>query len=135
MPTKVVENSPWVRIERASKTEWGDTLITFVIKMPKFLVAQLNTHSNIRRNSASTRAIPLKTQLDRLEANLYIPPEIYKNQKGMSGSELLSPQDYDSLTTKLEEYYFNILDPFIEDLTRQYNAHKQPPGRDLEAFM
>ncbi len=98
MVTTENNNGFWTRVEKASSSPSGDKLITFVIRMPKFLVAQFNTHRMISRNSASTRAIPIASQLNR---DIYFPPTLYKNQKVMAGSELLSEEDYTDLTNKL----------------------------------
>lgn len=126
--------SPWVRLNLASTNYLGEKLITFVIKMPKFMVAQFNTHRNISKNSASTRAIPIKKQFDRVGNDLFIPPVLTKNQKGMSSSTLIPPDDYEAAEKLIVSYYFNTAQPFVDELSNKYNIHKQHSGRYLEPF-
>ena len=128
-------NEPWVTTELVSKSpKTDDILITFVIDMPKFLVAEFNTHRMISRNSASTRAIPLKTQLARLNDALFIPPNLYENCKGMAGKELMPPKDYDTCIRQIKGTYMYYIRPLVERLA-ELNVHKQHAGRYLEPWM
>lgn len=62
----------------------GSELITFNITLPKFLLAQLNTHRAFSRNTESSRAIPTHRMAARaLEAPVE-PPEWFKGAGGMS---------------------------------------------------
>lgn len=125
----------WVKLERASENPWGDKILTFVIKMPKFLVAQFNTHSMVRRNSASTRAIPTATQTKRIDSDMFIPPVWTLNKKGMAGTEILSPELSMYLNSELTRYYTDVHEPFYTSLSEKYKIHKQHLGRYSEPFM
>lgn len=46
----------------------GDEFITFEIEYPRMILAELNTHRMLSRNSASSRAIPFKKMLEQLTA-------------------------------------------------------------------
>lgn len=46
----------------------GDEFITYEIEYPRMILAELNTHRALSRNSASSRAIPLKKMLEQLTA-------------------------------------------------------------------
>lgn len=67
--------------------ETGDRLTTFLIhKMPKCLLAELNTHRMFSRNAASSRAIPVKKVIEQVQKDPFIPHWTL-NQKGMQGVE------------------------------------------------
>lgn len=64
-------------------------IVTYAVRFPRFILAEVNTHRCFSRNSASSRAIPLKTFLKMVQEQPYIPIFWGKNQKGMqSGAEL-----------------------------------------------
>lgn len=70
-----------------SINEFGHRLTTFVITFPRMILAEFNTHRMLSRNSASSRAIPFKTMLYRVEENPFIPIRWMKDHKGMQGNE------------------------------------------------
>jgi thymidylate synthase ThyX len=49
-----------------SISPYGHRLTTFEVVMHRFVLAEFNTHRVFSRNSASSRAIPLAKQLDRV---------------------------------------------------------------------
>ncbi len=67
-----------------SITKFGHRLTTFVLRLPKFIVAEFNTHRLLSRNSASSRAIPFKTNVKNIIASSFIPDRFPKNHSGMS---------------------------------------------------
>lgn len=64
----------------------GSELITFSITLPKFLLAQLNTHRVFSRNTESSRAIPTYRMIARVLEAPVEPPEWFKGAGGMSPS-------------------------------------------------
>lgn len=46
---------------------------TLVVRIPRIVLAELNTHRAFSRNSASSRAIPAKTMRERVLSDPYIP--------------------------------------------------------------
>jgi hypothetical protein len=60
----------------------GERLTTFVLVLPKFLLAQLNTHRAFSRNAASSRAIPTRTML-RMVWQEPVWPQWGRNGRGM----------------------------------------------------
>lgn len=78
------------RIERDSITRYGERLITFVGTFPRFILAELNTHKMISKSSASSRAIPVATQLKRLANDPFLPIYWGRNQSGMQAAEELT---------------------------------------------
>ena len=48
---------------------------TFVIVLPRNMLAEFNTHRDLSRNSASSRAIPTKTFLRKILSDTFVPEE------------------------------------------------------------
>lgn len=62
----------------------GERLTTIEFELPKFLVAQFNTHSMIRRNSASSRAVPTWKLIQQVMEDPFVPEIFGAYGKGMS---------------------------------------------------
>jgi thymidylate synthase ThyX len=60
-------------------------IATLVIRMPRLILAQFNTHRMFSRSAQSSRAIPVKKLLADVYANPYVP-EFRENEKGMQSS-------------------------------------------------
>ena len=80
------------KILRDSVTPDGVRLTTFEVSFPRIVLAEFNTHRTLSRNSASSRAIPVKTMLERVKNDPFLPVFWGKNQKGMQAEEALSPE-------------------------------------------
>ena len=65
----------------------GNRCTTFILEFPRIILAELNTHRVLSRNSASSRAIPYKTMLKRIRKTPFIPIAWQKDHKGMQGTE------------------------------------------------
>ena len=108
-------------------------LTTLELTMPKWLVAQLNTHRCFSRNSASSRAIPLKTLRAQVLENPYIPSEWPRNQKGMQGGEPLDA----SHAGASERAWRQALNDACKhhEWLEHLGVHKEVSNRLLEPFM
>ena len=71
----------------------GKRLTTLVLVIPRIVVAELNTHRALSRNSASSRAIPFKKMLEQLEAQTFVPTAFQKDHSGMQGTEYFTDED------------------------------------------
>lgn len=103
---------------------------TFLFYIPKLLLAQFNTHRQLVRGVASSRAINLKMFRDDVVENPYIPT-FTSNKKGMQGG-LLSVLD-----TELAKHCVTWLRHFslkAHELLESRGVHKQQANRYLEAF-
>jgi len=70
--------------------ETGDRLTTFLLhRFPKILWQEPLTHRSLSRNSASSRAIPIKKVIEQVKNDPYIP-DWTAHQKGMVGSDSLT---------------------------------------------
>lgn len=123
-------------------------LVTFEVTMPRFVLAEFNTHRMFSRNSASSRAIPLSKQIERLQINPFIPIHWGAAQKGMQAfkecNEPLSlPQETHGKLQNLrydgsrEDAWTSLMDQSIEIVQCYEDAgyHKQIPARLLEPWM
>lgn len=70
----------------------GVRLTSLEVTFPRYILAEFNTHRVFSRNSASSRAIPVKTRVQQVRENPFIP-EFTKNKKGMSADEVLVDDD------------------------------------------
>lgn len=81
------------RIEEDSIGPSGIRITTFVLKYPRFIHSELMTHRVFSRNASSSRAIPLKKQIEDLKQDIAYPIEFRKNKSGMQGGEPLADAD------------------------------------------
>lgn len=97
---------------------------------PRTILAEFNTHAMIRRNAASSRAIPTISLIKKIESNPFLP-EFRENQKGMQAGE----------TIKDEQKALNLWKESLKsqiDYVKQFqelNVHKQYINRLIEPWM
>lgn len=65
----------------------GCRLTTFILKFPRIVLSELNTHRAFSKNSASSRAIPFEKMLKMVQDDPFIPIKFQKDHKGMQGNE------------------------------------------------
>lgn len=68
-------------------------ITTMVITMPRYILAEFNTHRMFSRNSASSRAIPFEKMLKSIGENPFMPMAWMKDHKGMQGTEFFSEEE------------------------------------------
>lgn len=78
-----------------SKNEFGDRITSFIIVCPRIVLAEFNTHRMLSRNSASSRAIPFDTMVQKVLDTPFIPIKWQKDHKGMQGTEYLKGREVD----------------------------------------
>lgn len=111
----------------------GVRLTTIEVTLHRFVLAELNTHRVFSRNSASSRAIPVRKQLDRVVNDPALPVEFGANQRGMQAGEPLTGADHDAaLAAWLEARDHAVA--AVEQL-QELGVHKQVTNRILEPFM
>ena len=88
-------NSPNIiaKVIADSVTFAGHRLTTFEIEYPRFILAELNTHRMLSKNSASSRAIPIAAMHSYIKANPAEPTHWGKNQPGMQAHEEVGGSD------------------------------------------
>ena len=108
-------------------------LITYEVTLPRIVLSELNTHKMISKNSASSRAIPVKKMIDSVKKLPYIPRHWGQNQRGMVAEELVS----DDLAAAAQAHWVVASVNAVksaEDLA-EVGIHKQITNRLLEPFM
>lgn len=101
--------------------------------MHRFVLAEFNTHRVFSRNSASSRAIPLRKQLERVTSDPAEPVSWPAEQKGMQGGEELPPDVCESVRAQ-----WFIAQDDAADAARamgERGIHKSIANRVLEPFM
>lgn len=109
-------------------------ITTLEVIMPKFLVAQLNTHRKFSRNSASSRAIPTLTGIKNVLASPVSPKDydLPKNGKGMQPkSALTGLRAWLSVAMWNSLMYLTIAHCY---LLNKVGLHKQWTNRLLEPY-
>lgn len=128
-----------------SINEMGQKFITWEIEYPRLVLAELNTHRMLSKNSFSSRAVPFLKMLEQLDGR---PVRFGANQAGMQDQG----EDYDALVESEPEGGYCFGDPCnyvtnveaweeakedaVKWAQRFYEAkyHKQVYNRLLEPF-
>lgn len=111
----------------------GDRLTTMQVTMHRFVLAEFNTHRVFSRNSASSRAIPVSKQIERVREAPAIPIEFGTNKPGMQAGETLEGQaEEDARSTWLAARTFAAN---CATELEKLGVHKQVTNRLLEPFM
>ena len=76
-----------------SVSSGGTRMTTMEIEYPRFILAELNTHRMLSKNSASSRAIPVKTMHEHIRNHPATPVHWGKNQPGMQAKAELTDND------------------------------------------
>lgn len=111
----------------------GHRLTTFECTFPRIILAEVNTHRVLSRNSASSRAIPIEKMIKRVLDDPYIPEHWGKNQRGMQATEDVHPSEVFGLRGLWWGAASLMIAQASELLER--GIHKQITNRLLEPFM
>lgn len=110
----------------------GKRLISIECVFPRFILAEVNTHCMLTKNSASSRAIPIQANIDNIINNTGKPVSWGKNQSGMSADA-----DVDEDIARLAEAsWIRARDGAIKEALylSQLGIHKQIANRLIENF-
>lgn len=121
------------KVIKDSTTEQGDRLTTMVVKMPRFVLAQFNTHRQFSRNSASSRAIPIAKMIEQVEDDPVIPVYFGKNKPGMQAEEELKGSEYLYAIAEWKNAKDNAVASAAKLMA--LGVHKQIVNRLLELWM
>lgn len=80
------------RVLADSVSPAGVRLVTVEATFPRFILAEVNTHRVLSRNSASSRAIPPEKLIDRVINEPFVPETFNKRVKGMGVGEALDDE-------------------------------------------
>jgi len=111
----------------------GQRMTTLEIEYPRFILAELNTHRMLSKNSASSRAIPVAAMHDHIRQNTAQPVYWGQNQPGMKAVGELEASD----KTFAQYLWAKARDAAI-DYSKQIadlGSHKQITNRITEPWM
>jgi hypothetical protein len=115
-----------------SKNEQGDELISVLATFPRIILAEVNTHRMLSKNTSSSRAIPFNKMVETIQNDPFIPIAWQKEHKGMQGSEYFE-------NTMLQQALWLEARNSAVDLADRLNSGcgvtKQLCNRLLEPFM
>jgi thymidylate synthase ThyX len=122
------------KIHEDSRSPDGVRLTTMEVTFPRPILAEFNTHRMFSRNSASSRAIPVKEMIRRVHEDPYVPTHWGKNQKGMQAEQEVSAEDAE----RAKKFWLQACDLAVVSataLSEKVGIHKQITNRLLEPFM
>lgn len=70
----------------------GDRLTSLLITFPRIILAEINTHRSLSKNTSSSRAIPFKKMVEAVQNDPFIPVAWQKNHSGMQGTEYFTDE-------------------------------------------
>jgi len=111
----------------------GVRVTTFLLEMPRWILAELNTHRSFSRNAASSRAIPIDKMIEKVQNDPAMPVFWGKNQKGMQAREEMSAEEQQEAIAR----WLAARDSAVKaakDLAAT-GCHKQIVNRLIENFM
>ena len=87
------------KIVAGSKNPFNDKkLVTFQLRYPRIIHAEMLTHSMLVRNSASSRAIPVSKMIEHVKKNMFVPLGVQKSHKGMQGLDYFTGKELEQVT-------------------------------------
>lgn len=120
------------KVIRDSIAAHGKRITTLVLKYPRFIHSEFMTHRDFSRNSASSRAIPIKKMIQAVKDDPAMPIFWGKNQPGMQAAEEL---DADRIE-RCKSEWLSTRDAAIDSVEylMYLGLHKQIANRILEPW-
>ena len=111
----------------------GDELISVLCTFPRIILAEVNTHRMLSKNTSSSRAIPFHKMVEAVNNDPFIPIAWQKEHSGMQGTEYF----IESEAYWNNDKWLNARDNAIKVATLLTNdkVTKQLCNRLLEPFM
>ena len=117
----------------------GDRLTSILVTFPRIILAEVNTHRMLSKNTSSSRAIPFKKMVETVQNDPFVPIAWQKRHKGMQGTEYFTDNE---MPNSMEPNWFvnrwlEARDEAVRKSTRLSDAGitKQLCNRLLEPFM
>ena len=113
----------------------GDELISVLCTFPRIILAEVNTHRMLSKNTSSSRAIPFKKMVESIQDDPFIPIAWQKEHKGMQGSEYFTEEK--EITANIT-MWLHAKDSAVQEAqaaSRNFGITKQLCNRLLEPFM
>lgn len=123
--------------EMICDSAWSDHRIsTIVVRIPRIVLAELNTHRALSKNSASSRAIPAQTMRERVENDPYVPWRWPVNGKGMVPTGYVERPDRRAENAQ-NQWFKGLHHAFYvhKEMENGPGIHKEVTNRLLEPWM
>jgi len=117
-----------------SLNQQGDELISVLATFPRIILAEVNTHRMLSKNTSSSRAIPFGKMVEAVRSNPFIPIAWQKEHSGMQGTEYITNQEDINKCISTHLTLRDLVVVYAEEQTRN-GATKQISNRYLEPFM
>nr|DAK65899.1 MAG TPA: thymidylate synthase, flavin-dependent [Caudoviricetes sp.] len=113
--------------------QFGHRITTMRLRMPRYILAQFNTHRVFSRNTSSSRAVPTAKLVEQVRLQPFMPIGVAKNGSGMLPKEEL-PEELQA--EFLEDWgdLGQIVADFVEKWA-EMGVHKQHANRALEPWL
>lgn len=115
-----------------SINEAGQRVTTLEIEYPRFILAELNTHKMLEKNSSSSRAIPIMRMIEQIDSNMAMPLYWGKAKSGMQADGEVDDLTKQMAKTSWVGDFYRLKESAIwmDDMF----IHKQTANRLLEPF-
>jgi len=117
----------------------GSRLFSAQGRIRRPYLPELNTHRGLNKNSASSRAIPVEKQIQRILDDTAWPLAWPREQKGMQGGASLDGQDLEDAKTLYAQVFGHTIGKveayLAEHPEKENRLHKSVLSRLLEPFM
>lgn len=130
-----MQEYPFIKVKIIADSIAQDSnirLTTFELEYPRYIHAEIMTHRVFSRNAQSSRAVPVKAQIERTRSNPVYPIEFGVNKAGMSSVDLLDEQDTDFASSVW--YALNQACCDASETLNDIGLHKQWSNRVTEPF-
>jgi thymidylate synthase ThyX len=132
MPTR--DDNITARIICDSVNRWFPDcrLTTYVLTYPRIILPELSTHRMFSKSTASSRAIPVSKQIQKVLDSPFIPSWIGRNRSGMQ-----APEEVDDDTKDIFKQNWLLDSRIATETARRLDnigIHKQIANRVLEPF-
>jgi hypothetical protein len=117
------------RILADSISPAGHRITSFEVTFPRIVLAEMNTHCMLARNSASSRAIPVAKRIAAL-MDMFVPEAFGRNQKGMQPGEALAGEEDAAARLEWETAAWEMVRRALN--MERLSVHKQYANRLLE---
>src|ERR1700761_5086426 len=107
-------------------------ITTFVLRYPRIIHSEIMTHRAFSRNAASSRAIPVAKQLEKIKTDPFIPVRWGANQKGMQARSVVAPE----VAREAEAIWLETMRYCVAqaEILNELGIHKQIVNRIVEPF-
>ena len=129
------------KIVADSVSPQGDRLISVLCTFPRIILAEVNTHRMLSKNTSSSRAIPFLKMVEAIKNNPFIPIAWQKHHSGMQGNEYHTGEGNVgdiNYKARAERNWLRARDFAVEQAKHLYEdslVTKQLCNRLLEPFM